>query len=457
MASTAFKIYEEIYHRGGHALIVGGYVRDALLGIPNKDQDVEVYGLSVDQLTEILSKFSDVDCVGKSFGILKVDLRKFGEDEMDFSLPRRESKSGQGHKGFIVNPDPFMSIEEASARRDFTINSMALDPMTGEILDPHNGIEDLRHGILRATSEHFTEDPLRVLRGMQFASRFNMSIADETVFLCRSMVDEFDTLAKERILGEFNKMFLKGKNIEKGLDILYYTNWITKFPELFAMIGCQQDVRWHPEGDVWDHTKLVCEKGMEIAEKDGLNDQDKLVLMYSCLLHDCGKPQTTEIEDDRITSQNHAKVGVSIARSFLNSINADNYLIENVLPLVENHMVTAHTYKAVNKLAVRLQPSNIEMLYRLIVADASGRDGGDTAIPSEAETMLEISRNMKVSYKPVEPILLGRHLIDLGMKPSKEFGIILHHAYDAQLDGEFATLTGAIRWFYNFQNERKSE
>ena len=247
-------ILEAIQAAGGWPLIVGGAVRDILLGHAPKDLDVEVYRLDVERLTAALAPFGRIDAVGRSFGVLK--LRTPAGQEFDFALPRRESKIGAGHRGFLAAPDPTMTPQEAAARRDFTINAMAITP-DKQVLDFFGGQEDLRAHILRHTTAAFAEDPLRVLRGMQFAARFDMRLAPETAALCRQLLPEAPTLAVERIWAEWWKWAVKGVRPSAGLRVLEETGWISLYPELEELIGCPQDPLWHPEG--WSFVELASE------------------------------------------------------------------------------------------------------------------------------------------------------------------------------------------------------
>lgn len=232
---------------GGRALLVGGCVRDAALGREAKDLDIEVYGLEAAALEKVLAKSFELDLVGKAFGVIK--LRGV---PVDVSLPRRESKTGLGHKAFSVLSDPNLPFAEAAARRDFTINAMGFDPLTGELLDPHGGLRDLERRLLRHTSDKFSEDPLRVLRGAQFAARFGLAVAPETIALCSGIQPE--GLARERVQEEWRKLLLQGERPSLGLAFLKDCRWLVHFPELAALVDCAQDPQWHPEGDVWVHT-----------------------------------------------------------------------------------------------------------------------------------------------------------------------------------------------------------
>ncbi|MEA3217115.1 MAG: hypothetical protein QOJ19_3271, partial [Acidimicrobiia bacterium] len=261
---------------GGRAHIVGGAVRDALLGLPSAEVDVEVFGIEPARLTKLVDRIAPVSLVGASFGVLKLH-----GSRIDVSIPRRERKVGQGHRGFQIDADPTLSPEAAAARRDFTINAMAWNPLTRELVDPYRGRDDLEQRILRHTSHQFAEDPLRVLRGMQFVARFSLTAASETVALCRTIDPE--GLAPERMFDEWSKLIRLGVSISSGLAFLADTGWLRYFPELEALVGCQQDPEWHPEGDVWLHTGHVMD--CFAAERLG-DDWEDLVVGFASLCHD---------------------------------------------------------------------------------------------------------------------------------------------------------------------------
>ena len=246
---TLHAILEDLRSQGFKALVVGGAVRDAVMGVVPKDIDVEVYGADYDTLHTTLSKYGRADVVGKSFGVLK--LRTPDGQDYDFSVPRRDSKTGDGHTGFEVTVDHTMTPQQAAARRDFTMNALAFDPLTSEVHDYYGGIEDLENGVLRATTEAFKEDPLRVLRGMQFAARYGLRLDPETAKMCHEIVDSHDELATERIAEEWMKLAIKGKHPGTALEYLADTGWLKHYPELEAMFGVPQDPEWHPEG--WSH------------------------------------------------------------------------------------------------------------------------------------------------------------------------------------------------------------
>lgn len=403
--------------------------------------DIEVYGLAIDAIITALSPHFSLDVVGKSFGVVKID------NEIDVSVPRRESKVGKGHRDFAVEPDPTMSIEDAARRRDFTINSMAMRK-DGTIVDPFDGRRDLLLPVLRATSTAFQEDALRVLRAMQFAARFAGPIADrQTLDMAMAMRNEFQFLPKERIWEEWKKFALKGKSAFYGFLVLSETGWLDLFPELSSMVGVPQDPEWHPEGEVWGHTVLVVQEAIDIAVREQLGDEDRMTLFFAALCHDMGKPETTENNSGRWRAKGHCEAGLAHTESFLTRIGAPLWLIAKVKPLVMDHLVHAAgtpTDRAVKRLARRLHPTNINMLSLLIEADHSGRPPLPKGNPFTA--WVETAKRLDLTAVQPMPILRGRDLIALGMKPGREMGVILEKAFEAQLDGEFSNLDEAIQW-----------
>lgn len=441
----ANRINSLMVRAGGRALMVGGCVRDHLLGKPVKDIDIEVYGLTYNQIVAILrADMMRCDVVGESFGVIKVD------NEIDVSIPRRENKVGAGHKGFEVLTDSGMTEKEAAARRDFTINSMAMD-FAGNIIDPYNGQDDLANGILRATSIAFGEDPLRVMRGMQFAARFGFMMDPKTIKMCRMLAVEFDTLAKERIWTEWEKWALKATDPKAGLDLLLDTGWLTLFPELDALTRAEQDPKWHPEGNTFVHTAFVCNAMADICNRDGLTGDDRLVAMFAALCHDLGKATTTRKNDEgRWTAPGHDMAGVPITDKFMRSINAPHWLIDKVKPLVAQHMRHCSVpddkvnARIIRRLANALHPATMEEWSRVVEADHSGRPPLPKGNP--VDHWMKMAQEMELENEPPKPILMGRHLIEQGMQPGKEMGDLLKAAFEAQLDGEFTDLAGALDW-----------
>lgn len=451
------KIVHELHAAGYRALVVGGAVRDALVGLTPKDFDIEVYGIAYDRLAGIIARHGRVDLVGKSFGVVKLHTP---EGEYDFSVPRRDSKFGVHHRDFHASFDPAIDPRQAASRRDFTINAMAWDPVNGELLDFFGGAEDLRNHVLRATSDAFAEDPLRVLRGMQFACRFDLRLDERTAALCRTIVDQYDTIAGERIADEFMKWAVKASRPGRIAEYLNDSGWDVHFPEIAALAGVPQDPEWHPEGDVSTHTMLVVDAAARIAVRDGLAGDGRAVLLFAALAHDFGKPSTTMLRERdgrlRWTSWGHEPLGGPMARAFLERIHIKAAIINQVVPLVENHL--AHTSigrdvtpRAVRRLALRLAPATIEQLMRLIEADSSGRPPLPAGLPEAAARIRDVARQQAVERGPQAPLILGRHVLPYFQgKPGPHIGQVTHAAYEAQMDGEFSDEAGALAWLERY-------
>ncbi len=440
--AVALRICDLVRVAGGRALFVGGCVRDAALGRPAKDVDIEVYGLAPDAVQRILAAEFPVDLVGQSFGVLKVHGLP-----VDVALPRRESKRGLGHKAFEVHSDPFMSQVEAASRRDFTINAMAWDPLDGTLVDPFHGMADLRAGVLRHTSDKFSEDPLRVLRGMQFMARFRLAVAPETVALCRAI--GLEDLAAERIFEEWRKLILLGVQPSLGLAFLTDCGWIDHFPELAALWGCPQDPEWHPEGDVWTHTL----KSLDAFARHRVGDDwEDLVVGFAVLCHDMGKPATTVAEGDHIRSRGHEAAGEVPARAFLDRMTQHQDLVEAVIPLVVTHMRPQELFdsqagdSAIRRLARKV--GRIDRLVRVDCADRRGRlaDADDPEATTPGAWLMQRAHALAVADAAPRPLVMGRHLIAMGLKPGPRFGDWLEEAYEAQLEGLFFTLEDGLEF-----------
>jgi tRNA nucleotidyltransferase (CCA-adding enzyme) len=439
---------------GGLPLLVGGFVRDRLLlGIDSKDIDVEVYGLSRDDIVNVLSQYGNPQLVGESFGVIKM---RIGGDEFDFSLPRREVKSGKGHRGFDVEFDPWMQPKDACSRRDFTFNAMLFDPFKNEMLDFFKGQLDLRDRLIRHVSyEHFGEDPLRALRAFQFAGRFNMALDRDTALLiCRMVANgEMDELPAERIWAEWEKWALKSKKPSAGLLVLKETAMLRMFPELQALDGLEQDADHHPEGDAFQHTMCAVDAACEIADREQLDDDMRLVLMLAAVCHDFGKASTTKRDEKgKLITHGHDKAGVAPTEAFLRRMLAPGWVVDHVLPLVRNHMVfrfrgdfKLRTYR---RLALKMKPSNLRMLALLMEADGAARPPKPREDPFPE--LLTWAEELKVVDDAPKPILMGRHLLQLGMKGGPLVGEIIRMSFEAQLDGEFYDEDGAVAWAKDF-------
>lgn len=418
------------------AYLVGGCVRDLLLKIKPKDIDVEVFGVNVNDLERILQPHGKVSVRGKSFGI--VNLISPDGREYDFSLPRRDNKYGVGHKNFRIEVDPSMSIKEAAIRRDYTINAMSIDIWTGNLIDPFDGQKDLLEKTLRHISKAFSEDPLRVLRGFQFIGRYDLDSTDETIELCKDLNKEFHSLSKERIWSEFEKWAKKSIVPSKGLNFLVKTGWISHFPEIDALIGCPQDSEWHPEGDVFEHTCQVVDQAA----------RSNIVVLLAALCHDLGKPETTDFVDGRIRSKGHCQAGIEKSKTFLKRIACPDNIINQVKPLVAEHLshLQPVSRRAIRRLIVRLGDASIDDLISLIGADHAGRGSASSLLP---KSTIEMKAIVDEIGDEVKPLVMGRHLIELGMKPGPHFGPILKAAFEAQLDELFETVADGIEFLKN--------
>jgi len=450
--------------RIGRPRLVGGCVRDWLLGLEPKDFDVEVAGATFEQLHSALASFGATDVVGRSFGVIKLRL---ASGETDFSLPRRESKTGAGHRGFAVAPDPTLSDAEAAARRDFTLNAIAYDPATDAIIDPLGGVADLRAKILRHAGPAFADDPLRVLRAFQLAARFDFSLASETAALGRSMAGTFVELPAERVWGEWEKWAVKSVKPSRGLAVLEETDWLKHFPEVAVLRGTPQEPEWHPEGDVFTHTQLCLDALVPLAEWQAADASRRRYLALAVLAHDFGKPATTARAERRgqlrWVSPGHESAGGPLAENFLARLGAPHELIGFVRPLVVHHLAHHHgrtefTDTSVRRLARRLAPATIDDLGIVMLADHGGRPplhSADTL--ARIAELRDRARALTLEASAPHSLILGRHLIALGLKPSPRFKKILEDCFEAQLDGAFVDEAGGMAFLKNYLREHPAE
>lgn len=462
-ATQAAQVLQEA---GGLALAVGGYARDAALekitGHPQttKDIDIEVYGTSFEDLRERLSFMGKIDLVGASFGIIKLTNPQTG-NVLDFSIPRQDSKVDKGHKGFRVTGNPDMSVREAARRRDLTINALALNPLTGELIDEYDGLRDLKDGVLRATDlELFGDDPLRALRVMQFAGRFNFRVDPATAEVCRLL--DLSELPGERIGEEWIKLMTKSHEPSVGLEVAKELGILRQLhPELDVLSQVEQEPEWHPEGNVWNHTKLVADAAARVVRQEGLKGDDALVVLFGALCHDLGKATTTERREKqgvvRITSHGHEAAGVEPTKAFLKSIKIKGSVEGKVLPIVREHLYHVHnpepTDKQLQKFAGRLQPASIRLWDLVSRCDANGM-GGEFQERTSSYQIYERSLALDIQDKPSLPIVHGRDLIaNFGLKPGPELGIILGHLYEAQLDGQITSVEEGVEYYRKHKDE----
>ena len=423
----AERIAEAAAHYGGTAYYVGGYVRDRLRGKENKDIDIEIHGVTPAQLRDILDSTGQRLEIGKSFGVF--GLRGY---TLDISMPRKETNRGSGHKDFDICVDPFIGTYGAAKRRDFTINAMMQNVLTGEIVDHFDGKKDLESGVIRHVSaDTFAEDPLRVLRAAQLASRLGFGIADETESLCRRM--DVSALPKERVMGELEKAMLKSEKPSAFFEALRRMDQLSAwFPELEALIGVQQNPRHHAEGDVWTHTMMVLD--VAAGYRDGA--KDPLGFLLSAVTHDFGKAVCTAIVNGEIHAYNHETAGIPLADSFMRRLTDESALIKYVLNLTEHHMkpnvlaADKASVKSSNKMFDRsVDP---EALIYLARADGLGKTAQreyvsyDDFFDERLKTFREYMSR---------PYVTGRDLIAAGLEPGEKFSEYLAFAHKLRLAG----------------------
>jgi len=443
LPEVAVAIAHAVRDDGGRALVVGGWVRDRLLGHDSKDVDLEVYQLPADRLRSVLSRFGSVNAVGESFTVYKIG-------DIDVGLPRRESKTSRGHRGFEVTGDPSMPVEEAARRRDFTVNAIGWDPLTDEYVDPFGGRQDLlERRVLRAVDPRtFPDDSLRVLRGMQFAARFSLEMDEATRVLCHRI--ELDDLPAERIWGEIEKLLLLAPRPSIGFTLGLELDVVRRLlPELHALVDCPQEPDWHPEGDVWVHTLMVIDQAR--TRIDDLEKPQQITLMLGAVCHDLGKPRTTAFVDGRIRSIDHEQAGVEPAMRLLDRLNVHTIggfdVRHHVEGIVAHHLKPLAFFKSVTPVgdgAFRrlAQKVDLELLARLAESDCLGRTG--TFDCSGIRWFLERARGLGVQHQAPDPIVKGRHILELGVPAGPRVGDVLRQIYEQQLDGRVETLDDGL-------------
>ncbi|MDR0351760.1 MAG: polynucleotide adenylyltransferase [Puniceicoccales bacterium] len=441
-AGKLSKIISTLHSAGAKCYFVGGCVRDAILNEPITDIDIEVFNINSEKLSVLLAKDHRIDQVGKSFGVIKVhDLG------VDISVPRIEEKIGETHRDFSIAERINMDISSAAVRRDFTMNALYFDPLKNHVIDQFGGMKDIENKILRHTSEKFIEDPLRVLRAMQFAARFNLTVADETIKISSKL--SCDNISAERILEEWKKLLLFGKTPSRGIRFLRACGWLKYFPEISNLVGCEQDILSHPEGDVFEHICIALDHLPQVRNGKFFDD---MVVGFALLCHDFGKPATTFRNETGVHgSYHHGKHGVIPAKAFLERMRMPKSMVTQILPLVKHHMAIRDVIK-VNDMdsgirALANKVGRIDLLIKISLCDTFRRfkpHGSNEALVKAQAEKLGI-----LSSKP-SPILLGRHLIGLGLTPDKKFRKLLDLAFEAQLKGKFQDEPGAIGFIKNF-------
>jgi tRNA nucleotidyltransferase (CCA-adding enzyme) len=425
------KIAQAIDKHGGTTLLVGGAVRDLLLNLLVKDLDIEVHGISLNDLEKILAKFGTLSKVGKAFGVLRIH----GLDT-DWSVPRTDA-AGRKPK---VSIDPYMDVNHAFARRDLTINAMGIDLLSKKLIDPFDGYADLQQGVLRAPdNKRFVEDPLRFFRVMQFVGRFGFKPNKQLNMLCKKM--DLSTISRERIETEFEKLLLKSKKPSLGFRWLAGIGRLQDvLPELAATEGVPQEKKWHPEGDVFEHTMQSLDAAAQFEYE---TNAQKLVLLYAALCHDLGKVTTTEKINGDVKSLGHELESARFAKKMLKRVTHKKDLIATVVKLVRYHMQPIQLLNgnakpsAYKRLANKLSPeATLRMLAMLMLADKQGRSKVKgkplTKQFSDVKKFLQKAEKAQVADKAEKPILQGRDLLDV-IKPGPQLGLLIKQAYEIQI------------------------
>ncbi len=402
------KIAGDIREAGGRAFLVGGWVRDALLGKSCRDYDVEVYDMAQDALVPILSKYGRTNLVGKAFGVIHLAMKGLS---LDFSFPRTESKVGYGHRGFVVHTDEKLSFKEAALRRDFTINAMGMELPELTLCDPYGGIDDLKTHTLRHVGPAFAEDSLRILRGVQFASRFGCTLAPDTVELCRTL--SLDDLSVERLFEEFKKWLLKPGKPSLGLKAFLDIKLDEYFPEI------------HPFKDSWETLGTILDNMVPL--RDTLSESQAMEFAFAALL--CGSPETSLKFLERITNETHL---LKIVPPLLKAYQELGTAIVNDAP-------------ALRRLAVKL--GGLKLLGMLVKCTPREFYAGSAADGEcFADKLWNAASELDLIEEAPQPYLMGKMLMDMGVKPGKQMGEIIKKSFELQLDGEIKNAEEAIAW-----------
>lgn len=420
-------IAERVKEAGGRAYYVGGFVRDKLLGIENKDVDLEVHGVTPETLYAILSEIGDPISFGSNFGVYSLRGHR-----IDIAMPRKEHATGRGHRDFEVFVDPFIGVTEAARRRDFTMNALMEDVLTGEVLDPFGGRDDLKAGVIRHIDDRsFAEDPLRVLRAAQFSARFGFPVADETTLLCRTI--DLSFLSRERVEEELKKALLKAPEPSRFFEVLRRMDQLSVwFPDLSLTIGLAQDPLYHPEGDVWTHTMEVLDRGAGFRR----DVSDPYAFLLLCLTHDLGKIDTTEVVNGRLHAYEHETKGLPRIEAFLRRLTNEKDVIRYVLNMVPLHMrpnMLAFSKSAPKKTNAlfdeAIEPKDLVYFAACDRPVVAGTDafGGDTDFLLERLGLYE--ELMK------RPYVRGGDLIRAGLVPDETFSDALSYAHKLRLAG----------------------
>ncbi|PNV84318.1 MAG: CCA tRNA nucleotidyltransferase [Sulfurimonas sp.] len=398
-------IFDKLNKLGIKPIIVGGFIRDSLVHIDSKDIDIEVYGISSFlELQNILNEFGTVNVVGKSFGVCKL---YFEDYDLDFSFPRVDNKVQSGHRGFDITIDTTLDFKTATSRRDFTMNSVGYDVCEKKILDPFGGIEDFKNKTLRAVNlESFGEDPLRVLRAVQFAARFELKIEDNLFSTCKDMVLNglLKELPKERVFEEIKKLLLYAKKPSRGFELL-------------KEFG----------SDLYTQNISVID---EIAKQRITNNQTNLVLMLAALCYNFSQKET---------------------QNFIEKLTHEKELLQKSLLLVKKHKEIDTLYKnGISDYHIYKLSADVNIEELLILSSSIYFANHSSKIYKIGEEVKKRAKELDILNKKLPAILMGRDILKFGIEPSPLFSEILNSAYEAQMHGKFSDHNNALLWLKEY-------
>jgi tRNA nucleotidyltransferase (CCA-adding enzyme) len=432
-SAGTISLAKAVQQAGGRLMVVGGAVRDQLWGLPVGEVDVEAYGLSAPELAAALERVGRVEEIGRGFPVWQVFV---GQERFEVASPRTEKKTGHGHRDFAVAEDPTLATHQAVQRRDFTINALLVDPLTGELIDHVDGVQDCENKTLRVVNQTtFSEDPLRVWRAVQFVSRFNLTVEEQTVKLLRILAQQLAVkqLSAERVGAEWIKL-MQSPAPSAGLTFMRGLGLTELFPELHALIGTPQEPEWHPEGDVWTHTLMVVDQAARLSPV--------LLVREAALCHDFGKPPTTKVEDGKIRSRGHEEAGVPLAGRFLQSLNRSRGYIHHVQAMVGDHLKPSlylrqyedgrlteeHYDNLLRQVMRRLAVAGVSLddYLALTEADTRGRGFPDALIKpyTPGERWRATCAVASWADDPTSRLLSGKDLLRYGLEPGPELGRI---------------------------------
>ena len=423
---------------GAELYEVGGPVRDRLMGLPSKDRDILCRRLPIRKVIDLLRPFGKVAAVGKSFGVVKFSPHRSPSLEIDIALPRRERSTGEGHRDFDVDFDPELPVETDLGRRDFTINAMAMSLSDGVLIDPFGGQADLEARVLRQVFPRaFEEDPLRLVRGVQFAARFGLSIDPVTWTAMREHANLIQTVSGERISQELVKL-MSAPRPSAGFDLMFESGLLGFIlPEIAALKGIEQDKQ--PGDDVYGHTMRALDAARSDSEIETAGDPD---LLFAILLHDTGKARTARYHppSKRVVFFGHQLVSARLARRWMERMKLSSAGLhpERIVALIEQHMFetkASFTDRAIRRFIAKVGPDLVFTLLDLRLADNRGGKhpyGIKGAMRLRRRIREEIAK--KPPFGPKDLAVNGKDLMQMGLCEGPIIGVILAELVERVLD-----------------------